>query len=126
MRNVLYWAGSLGMVGLLGLMAYLCLSTLGVLPKAFPQRRAPAPAGTAPLGFGEALAWAFAALAVQWAAALLAQGIVAGGLAGFWEGFWQRFTTAGDSPHYLYLAQYGYAAAEDKRNLIVKSEAKRS
>lgn len=119
MRNVLYWAGSLGMVGLLGLMAYLCLSTLGVLPKAFPQRRAPAPTGTAPLGFGEALAWAFAALAVQWAAALLAQGIVAGGLAGFWEGFWQRFTTAGDSPHYLYLAQYGYAAAEDKRNLIV-------
>ena len=98
------------MVGLLGLMAYLCLSTLGVLPKAFPQRRAPAPGGHSA---ASALGRRLPGLSLRWLCSgrrpLLAQGIVAGGLAGFWEGFWQRFTTAGDSPHYLYLAQYGYA-----------------
>ena len=37
----------------------------------------------------------------------------------FLEGFWQRFTTAGDSPHYLYWRNTVTPAAEDKRNLIV-------
>lgn len=119
MQAVFFWAGSAGMIGLLGIMAFCCLSTLGALPKRWPQRRAPAPAGTAACRVRQVVFWAFAALAVQWAAALAAQGLVAGGLAGFGESFWQRFTTAGDSPHYLYLAQYGYATAEENRNLIV-------
>lgn len=42
-----------------------------------------------------------------------------GGLPAFWGHFWQRFTTAGDSPHYLFLARYGYQPAGEKANLLV-------
>lgn len=42
-----------------------------------------------------------------------------GGLAAFWQHFFERFTTAGDSPHYLLLAREGYAAEGDAAKYIV-------
>ncbi len=42
-----------------------------------------------------------------------------GSLSGFFFHFLDRFTTAGDAPHYLYLAEHGYASAGEKINLIV-------
>ena len=42
-----------------------------------------------------------------------------GGIDAFLRCFWERFTTAGDSPHYLLLAREGYAAEGDAAKYIV-------
>ena len=36
-----------------------------------------------------------------------------------YELIYERMTTAGDAPHYLYLAQEGYQSEGEKANLIV-------
>lgn len=70
--------------------------------------------------------WALAAaflgvLALQWGFAFLSWLSLRqpGGLFAFFAHFWQRFTTAGDSPHYLLLARQGYAAAGENAKYIV-------
>ena len=116
METLLFWGGSAAIVAALGWMILCGGRDLGLwrLP-ARPDT--PAPAGA--LGRREALAWAAGALACQWAVVLAAYCLVHGGPAGFWAGLWQRFTTAGDSPHYLFLAENGYPRTGEQSNLLV-------
>ena len=117
-ESLLFWAGSASIVLCVALMALCALRDLGWLPAPLPRPRAPG-AHAAPLAAREAVFWFLAALASQWAVVLAAYCIVHGGWAGLGEGLWQRFTTAGDSPHYLYLAQNGYQRSGEQSNLIV-------
>ena len=116
METLLFWGGSAAIVAAVGWMILCGGRDLGLwrLP-ARPDT--PAPAGA--LGRREALAWAAGALACQWAVVLAAYCLVHGGPAGFWAGLWQRFTTAGDSPHYLFLAENGYPRTGEQSNLLV-------
>ena len=72
-------------------------------------------------GFLASAAAFFGVLAVQWGFALICWLSLRqpGGLPAFFAHFWQRFTTAGDSPHYLLLARQGYAAAGENAKCIV-------
>ena len=117
-ESLLFWAGSASIVLCVALMALCALRDLGWLPALLPRPRAPG-AHAAPLAAREAVFWFLAALASQWTVVLAAYCIVHGGWAGLGEGLWQRFTTAGDSPHYLYLAQNGYQRSGEQSNLIV-------
>lgn len=116
METLLFWGGSAAIAAAVGWMILCGGRDLGLwhLP-ARPDT--PAPAGA--LGRREALAWAAGALACQWAVVLAAYCLVHGGPAGFWAGLWQRFTTAGDSPHYLFLAENGYPRTGEQSNLLV-------
>lgn len=58
-------------------------------------------------------------LGILWLGAFLAYVCVSGGADGFWEHFVRRFTQAGDSPRYLFLAEEGYArTGEDVNNIV--------
>ncbi len=60
-------------------------------------------------------------LAVQWAVLFFAWLTLnqSGGFGAFLTHFWQRFTQAGDSPHYLFIAQNGYVPSGEDAKWIV-------
>lgn len=59
-----------------------------------------------------------ASLAILWLGAYVSYTAMYGEN-GFFQHFWSRFTEAGDSPHYLYIAENGYARAGEEINKIV-------
>ena len=65
--------------------------------------------------------WAvfLASLSILWVGAVVSYRVQMGGFAGFSEYFWSRFTEAGDAPHYLFIAEYGYVSAGENVNNIV-------
>ena len=71
---------------------------------------------------GETVAVFFASLAVLWLLCFVGYLLQAkgnGSLRGFFSLWISRFTEAGDAPHYLYLAEHGYAYEGERVNLIV-------
>lgn len=116
METLLFWGGSAAIVAAVAWMVLCGGRDLGL----WSVPACPAcPRAAAGLSRREALFWAAAALASQWVVVLLAYCFVHGGPAGFWDGLWQRFTTAGDSPHYLFLAENGYPRSGEQSNLLV-------
>ena len=119
MGPILGHLGGTLMVLFVALLALRCAKRLGlVFWPAVPAR--PAAPRWAP-GPGTLALAAFGVLALQFFAAFfcwldLGQ---TGGLAAFWQHFIQRFTTAGDSPHYLLLARQGYVAGGEAAKYIV-------
>ena len=67
----------------------------------------------------EAWAAAFGGLLLLWVLCFLAWTAQEWKGEGFFPLFYERFTAAGDAPHYLYLAEHGYASEGEKINLIV-------
>lgn len=117
---LLYWGGSIAIVLLTIFMIYCCAGALGWLPARLcaPFAKPHAIQGVA-VTRRETLFWFVLALFYQWVVLFFAYVCVAHTGAGFFQALWSRFTTAGDSPHYLWLAQYGYTASEDTRKLLV-------
>lgn len=115
----LYASASAGIVVLLLAMCWRCLGLLGWLPKrlAPPLPAAQSAEGAVPRW--ELPCWALAALACQWVVLLAAHCLVHGGADGFFAAVWTRFTTSGDSPHYLWLAENGYTTDAEHINRIV-------
>lgn len=112
-------SGGALMVLFVALLALRCAKRLGlVLWPAAPAR--PLAPRWAP-GPGALTLAAFGVLAAQFLFAFLCWLDLGqtGGLAAFWQHFFERFTTAGDSPHYLLLAREGYAAEGDAAKYIV-------
>ena len=112
-------SGGALMVLFVALLALRCAKRLGlVLWPAAPAR--PLAPRWAP-GPGALALAAFGVLAAQFLFAFLCWRDLGqtGGLAAFWQHFFERFTTAGDSPHYLLLAREGYAAEGDAAKYIV-------
>lgn len=63
-----------------------------------------------------------AAIAVHWLIIVLGYNLLAitqDGSGGFFSHFYEKFIASGDTPHYLNIAQHGYAERGDKANLIV-------
>ncbi|MBQ7859389.1 MAG: hypothetical protein IJ347_04565 [Faecalibacterium sp.] len=121
MELFLNLAGTAVMVVFLVLLVWRGLWQLGWLPAALhcPFAVKPLPRqAQQPFDRRLCLFWFCAALAVQWAAALFGAWRT-GHLADFGPWFWHRFTTAGDAPHYLRIAQEGYATEGEWVNLIV-------
>lgn len=111
-------SGGALMVLFVALLALRCAKRLGlVLWPAAPHGPSP-PAGLPAPALALA---AFGVLAAQFLFAFLCWLDLGqtGGLAAFWQHFFERFTTAGDSPHYLLLAREGYAAEGDAAKYIV-------
>lgn len=110
------------------LLAARCLAQLGWIPGAI-SNRCPALARMAPPFLERRWKPGPAACVLAFLGVLAAQWLFAwccwkslgqtGGLSAFFAHFWQRFTTAGDSPHYLFLAQNGYAAQGENAKLLV-------
>ncbi|MBQ2896214.1 MAG: hypothetical protein IJE26_05850, partial [Oscillospiraceae bacterium] len=103
------------------LMALLCLMALrdlcGVkMPAFLPAER---PLRAKKHRPWESWAAAFGGLAVLWGLCFLAWLFQDWKGGGFFPLFYERFTVAGDAPHYLWLAEHGYATAGEKINLIV-------
>lgn len=107
------------MVLFVALLALRCARRLGlVFWPAAPAR--PAAPRWAP-GPGALALAAVGVLAAQLLFAYLCWRALgqAGGLSAFWQHFLERFTTAGDSPHYLLLARQGYVSEGDAAKYIV-------
>jgi hypothetical protein len=122
MSLLLNLAASAGMLLFLLFLAWRGLAELHWLPAALAER---SPARPRPLEMHSekmpartAIFWAAAALAIQWLALWLGWLRAAPGAA-FSVWLQQRMTQAGDAPHYLYLAQYGYASSGEMVNRIV-------
>ncbi len=80
----------------------------------------PAPTACAPCTMVEGAFWFFAAVFLGWLFVWV--GFQCSGQQNYNEFlpyFYLRFTTAGDTEHYQYLAEYWYATAGDSINLIV-------
>lgn len=122
----LFWnlTASAGMLLFLALLAQRGLAELGWLPHG-KTRGAHENAKTTCAGgrmaapaARELLAWAVLAAAVQWLALALGW-YLAGTGRPLTEWLRMRMVQAGDAPHYLYLAQYGYARSGEMVNRIV-------
>ncbi len=118
MQTLLWIVSTALMLALLGLLALRALpELLGVqVCLHLPDRKK--------LGSFSPANWPRAAqflapLAILWLGAFLSYLAVAGHADGFFGYFWQRFTTAGDSPHYLYIAEHGYVKSGENVNNIV-------
>ena len=138
------WVGHLGsglMLVFLALLALRCAGQLCLFASGLPEKQTLQPVPARQRGFFSraarwewdaqrqafcpgfpALAEAFlGVLAIQWGFAFVCWlGLrQPGGLYAFFAHFWQRFTTAGDSPHYLLLARQGYVTAGEDAKYIV-------
>ncbi len=123
MAEIVGHLGGGGMILFVALLALRCLARMGWLPAALPgglSREDPLhrPARFSPAEYAGAF---FAVLALQWAVLFFAWLTLnqPGGLPAFLSHFWQRFTQAGDSPHYLFIAENGYAASGEDAKWIV-------
>lgn len=125
MAQIIGWLGGGGMIVFVLLLAVRCLALLGWLPVRLPEwrmfhREDPLPR---PACFSrrEYIAAFFAMLAVQWAVLFFAWLTLnqSGGAEAFLAHLWQRFTQAGDSPHYLFIAQNGYLPQGEDAKWIV-------
>ncbi|MFI3170344.1 MAG: hypothetical protein R3Y06_10405, partial [Faecalibacterium sp.] len=95
------------------------LQSQSVAQASAEQTSAPAQS-IAPCSKREGIAWFAAALVLTWFFVWV--GFRYSGQQNFYSFLpyaWQRFTTAGDAPHYQYLAEDWYATAGDSINLIV-------
>jgi len=118
MKLFLNLSSSAVMLTLMVLLSLMALRDLcgAKMPRFLPVER---PQRTKKHRPWEPWAAAFGGLAVLWGLCFLAW------LAQEWKGdgffslFYERFTVAGDAPHYLWLAENGYATAGEKINLIV-------
>ncbi len=129
MRSILLnLAASLTMAGLLACLALRAareLLELNVPDRLGPPRRSPWRRGLAhahPAAAWSGWAVFLGALAVLWGLTLMGYVSLAReqeSLKDFFALWRERFTTAGDAPHYLWLAEHGYASAGDNVNLIV-------
>ncbi len=118
MQTLLWIVSTALMLALLGLLALRALpELLGV------QVRLRLPGKSAYKRFSPAnwpkAAQFLAPLVILWLGAFLSYVAVAGHTDGFFDYFRQRFTTAGDSPHYLYIAEHGYVKTGENVNNIV-------
>ncbi len=117
METLLWICSTAAMLALLGLLALRALEELlGIrvrllAPRAVNGRLDPA-SWPWPAVFA-------ASLAVLWLEALVGYLIMDERSLGFFAQTWTRFTQAGDAPHYLRIAQYGYASAGEYANEIV-------
>lgn len=115
MDTFLWIISSLTMAGLLALLA-----ARGVREIFLPLRedqRLPVPERE-----GTGLPWYvlfFGSLGILWLGTFLAYVSVSGDAAGFFAHFLRRFSEAGDSPRYLFLAQTGYVSIGENVNNIV-------
>lgn len=125
MAQIVGWLGGGGMIAFVVLLALRCLALLGWMPVRLPawpifqkEDSLPRPAG---FSRQEYVAAFFAVLALQWAVLFFGWLTLnqAGGAGAFLSHFWQRFTQAGDSPHYLFIAQNGYASQGEDAKWIV-------
>lgn len=110
------------MILFVALLALRCARRLGLVPAgraSWVSRSGPKP-GYEP-GPGALVLAFLGVLAVQWLFAWLCWRSLSqpGGAPAFFAHFWQRFTTAGDSPHYLLLARQGYVAQGEAAKYIV-------
>ena len=115
MDTFLWLASSLVMAGLLVCLAIRAVKEL-LLPEGYElsgcwERLSPARWPWPVLFFGS--------LAVLWLGSFVAYAAVSGGTDGFFEHFFRRFTEAGDSPHYLFIAENGYVSEGEHVNNIV-------
>lgn len=125
MAQVVGWLGGGGMIAFVVTLALRCLALLGWMPGRLPgwrmfQREDALPHSMEFSRQAYAVAF-FAPLVVQWAALFFAWLTLnqSGGAAAFLTHFWQRFTQAGDSPHYLFIAQNGYVPQGEDAKWIV-------
>lgn len=125
MAQVVGWLGGGGMIAFVLLLALRCLALLGWMPVRLAGWRMfqredllPRPAGFSRQEYAAAF---FAVLALQWAVLFFGWLTLnqTGGAGAFLSHFWQRFTQAGDSPHYLFIAQNGYVSQGEDAKWIV-------
>ena len=121
MNAFLWISSSATMAALLLLLAARALrELLGVkLPLPAPE---PEPIGTPSRLSPAAWPWPvlFAvSLAILWLGALASHIGATHSASGFFAHYWERFTQVGDSPHYLYIAENGYARSGEQVNKIV-------
>lgn len=125
MAQVIGWLGGGGMIAFVLILAVRCLALLGWLPVSLPDwqvfRREEPLQGPARFSRRDYAAAFCAVLAVQWAVLFFAWLTLnqSGGFGAFLTHFWQRFTQAGDSPHYLVIAQNGYVPSGEDAKWIV-------
>ena len=117
MNSLLWWSSTLIMAALLALLAARALRELLGIDPFKPLRGRSLPARLSPAEWPP-LAVFIASLAILWLGAYCAYR-AAGVSDGFLRHFVSRFTTSGDAPHYLYIAEYGYARAGEEINKIV-------
>lgn len=115
MDKLLWLVSSLVMVGLLLCLAGRGLKELFGLELALPERRERVSLAEIPTPV-----IFFTALVVLWLGAFGGYLAVNGGsVEGFFAHFYRRFTEAGDSPHYLYIAENGYVGeGENAKNIV--------
>ena len=115
MDTLLWLASSLVMAGLLACLAVRAVKELllseGRTLSVDWERLSPARWPWPVLFFGS--------LTVLWLGTFVAYAAVSGGVEGFFEHFFRRFTEAGDSPHYLFIAENGYVREGESVNNIV-------
>ena len=117
METLLWICSTAAMLALLGLLALRALEELlGI------RVRLPAPRAAS--GLLDPANWPWpavfaASLALLWLGALAGYLLMNEPSLGFFTRIWTRFTQAGDAPHYLRIAQYGYASAGEYANEIV-------
>lgn len=117
MNQFLWTSSTLVMAALLALLALRALrELLGIDLRGFLRDRISVPRPTLSRWASPALF--IASLAILWLGAYWAYRAahVSGG---FFAHFVSRFTTSGDAPHYLYIAEHGYARAGEEINKIV-------
>ena len=125
MAQVIGWLGGGGMIAFVLLLAVRCLALRGWLPVPLPDwqvfRREEPLQGPAWFSRRDYAAAFCAVLTVQWAVLFFAWLTLnqSGGFGAFLTHFWQRFTQAGDSPHYLFIAQNGYVPSGEDAKWIV-------
>lgn len=106
------------------LLALRCLGLLEWLPHKWRRQKLllrQMPEVCTPFTRQDYLLAFFGVLAVQWVMLFFAWLTLnqSGGIPAFLAHFWQRFTEAGDSPHYLFIAENGYQPGGEDAKWIV-------
>lgn len=118
MQTLLWIVSTALMLTLLGLLALRALpELLGVKPR-LPGRGIIAPARFSPANWPRPMLF-LAPLGLLWLGAFFGYAALVGRSDGFFRHFWERFTTAGDSYYYKFIAENGYASAGENVNAIV-------
>lgn len=114
--SIIGHAGGLLMIAFVGVLSSKCIQEL-LAPASVTRTSTPAAKFTT----GEKCLVYVGALALQLFVLYLALLTTGQGFSysEFSDAFQRRFTTVGDNPHYLYLAEHGYQSSGEKANLIV-------